>query len=153
MIATSAQLVFTSAFNSPNPTRDIWQWTLIAQVVQCVTIITTCIPYLKPLLESYPSGMYISDEIRRRGLNGSYGTSRAHYQSYPLKGRPRPSTDLTSFKIKRAAELAMTTPSLTETVVSATSPVDDRLHGDISQDTHQPVGQLHILKTTTMMLN
>jgi hypothetical protein len=40
-----------------------------AQVLQCVTIISACVPYLRPFLEAFPSGMLQSDEIRRRGLN------------------------------------------------------------------------------------
>jgi hypothetical protein len=47
----------------------LWPWVLTTQFVQCISIITSCIPYLKPLLEAFPSGMYMSDEIRRKGTN------------------------------------------------------------------------------------
>jgi hypothetical protein len=39
---------------------------LVTQLVQCITIISSCIPYMRPLLDALPSGMLMSDEIRRK---------------------------------------------------------------------------------------
>ncbi|KAF1976186.1 hypothetical protein BU23DRAFT_528555 [Bimuria novae-zelandiae CBS 107.79] len=76
IIATAIQLAYTPAFDSPNPTRALWKWTMTAQVIECVTIFTSCVPYLRPLLESLPSGMYATDELRRRGTPSELGYSR-----------------------------------------------------------------------------
>jgi len=88
---------------SSNPTRDLWKWTLLTQIIECITILTSCVPYLRPLLESLPSGMYGADEFRRRGTaselgysrnkSGSYQLSSSHSNGKPLThekpGRPR----------------------------------------------------------------
>ena len=59
-------------------TLDLLPWILVTQVVQCVTIITSCIPYLRQLLEGILSGMFLSDELRRREFRdtGSAGERR-----------------------------------------------------------------------------
>ena len=44
----------------------------MTQVVQCITIATSCVPYLRPLLKAYPSGMFKNDDARRKGTNVSY---------------------------------------------------------------------------------
>lgn len=41
-------------------------------------------PYLRPLLESLPSGLYGSDELRRRGTPSELGYSRSKSGSYQL---------------------------------------------------------------------
>lgn len=84
IVATAVQMAYIDGFTSENPTRDLWKWTLVAQVVQCITILTSCVPYLRPLLESIPSGLYGSDEIRRRGTPSELGYSRKKYGSYQL---------------------------------------------------------------------
>ncbi|KAF2014376.1 hypothetical protein BU24DRAFT_463171 [Aaosphaeria arxii CBS 175.79] len=84
VIATGVQLAYTSAFSSPDPTRDLWKWTLTTQIIECITILTSCVPYLRPLLESLPSGLYGADEIRRRGTPSELGYSRSKSVSYKL---------------------------------------------------------------------
>lgn len=56
----------------------------MTQIIECVTILTSCVPYLRPLLESIPSGLYGSDEIRRRGTPSELGYSRKKGGSYQL---------------------------------------------------------------------
>lgn len=58
IVVVSVQIVHTGAFNSSNPTYDLLPWTIISQVALCTTIITSCTPYLRQLLETLPSGMY-----------------------------------------------------------------------------------------------
>lgn len=82
--ATAAQLAFLHGFASPNPTKDLWKWTLVTQIIECITILTSCVPYLRPLLESVPSGLYGTDEIRRRGTTTEHGYSRTKGDSYQL---------------------------------------------------------------------
>lgn len=76
-------MVYLDGFSSPNTTRELWKWTLLTQIVECITIITSCVPYIRPLLESVPSGLYGSDELRRRGTT-SEDVSRSKGSSYQL---------------------------------------------------------------------
>ncbi|KAL6155154.1 hypothetical protein ACJQWK_00761 [Exserohilum turcicum] len=72
IVATSVQMLYLSGFSSANPTWHLWKWTLLAQIIQCITIITSCVPYIRPLLESVPSGLYASDDLRRRGTSSDH---------------------------------------------------------------------------------
>jgi hypothetical protein len=56
----------------------------VTQIIECTTILTSCVPYLRPLLESIPSGLYGSDEIRRRGTPSELGYARSKSGSYQL---------------------------------------------------------------------
>lgn len=74
-MATVCQLVYTNRFQSSNMTATIWPWILCAQIVQTMSIISSCIPYLRPLLEAFPSGMMVNNDITRhattnRSANG-----------------------------------------------------------------------------------
>lgn len=84
IVATAVQFAYLDGFTSENPTRDLWKWTLITQVVECTTILTSCVPYLRPVFESLPSGLYGSDEMRRRGTPSELGYSRNKSGSYQL---------------------------------------------------------------------
>lgn len=84
VIATAVQIAYLHGFASENPTQDLWKWTLLTQIVACITILTSCVPYLRPLLESLPSGLYASDELRRRGTPSELGYSRSKSGSYQL---------------------------------------------------------------------
>ncbi|KAH7063967.1 hypothetical protein BKA63DRAFT_538115 [Paraphoma chrysanthemicola] len=84
IIATAIQLAYLDGFDSHDATRDLWKWTLTAQIVECISIITSCIPYLRPLLESLPSGLYGSDELRRRGTPSEFGYGQSKSGSYQL---------------------------------------------------------------------
>ena len=77
-------MTYLSGFASPNPTRDLWNWTLISQIILCITVLTSCVPYLRPLLESLPSGLYASDQLRRRGTSLENGHSASKSGSYQL---------------------------------------------------------------------
>ena len=77
-------MVYISGFNSSNPTKDLWKWTLITQIIECITIITSCVPYLRPLLEFMPSGLYGTDELRRRGTSSEHGYSCNKSGSYQI---------------------------------------------------------------------
>jgi hypothetical protein len=79
-------MVYLQGFESANPTKDLWKWTLLTQIVETITILTSCVPYLRPLLESVPSGLYGTDELRRRGTPSERGYSRGKSGSYQLSG-------------------------------------------------------------------
>ena len=102
IIATGIQLAFVSTINSVDPTRDISTWLLMTQVIQCITIVTSCIPYLRPLLQSYPSGLFLSDEIRRKQSRITYSTNGGSRDITALRGTGKKSTRLTSQKLPSA---------------------------------------------------
>ncbi|KAL1605999.1 hypothetical protein SLS59_003123 [Nothophoma quercina] len=95
IIATAVQMAYISGFSSSDPTRGLWKWTLMTQIIECITIITSCVPYLRPLLESIPSGLYGSDEMRRKNTPSELGYSRRKGGSYQLSSTDS-KTDATS---------------------------------------------------------
>lgn len=84
IIATGVQMAYLHGFSSDNPTQHLWKWTLTTQIIECITILTSCVPYLRPLLEALPSGLYGSDELRRRGTPSELGYARSKSGSYQL---------------------------------------------------------------------
>jgi hypothetical protein len=74
--AIITQIIYThQKLYSADPTFDTWPVVLCAEVVQCTSTVTACIPNLKPFLESLESGMLRADDLKRRGIDGSYGSS------------------------------------------------------------------------------
>lgn len=65
---------------SMNVTFSLWPVTLAMTLVQSLSVITSCVPYLKPFFLSLESGMIRSDDIRRRGgmgtLTGGYTVAK-----------------------------------------------------------------------------
>ena len=57
-----------------DPNFDSWPVVFANQVVQNLEIVTACIPYLKPFLESLESEMIPIDDLGRQGVDGAeYG--------------------------------------------------------------------------------
>ena len=50
-------------------TFDAWRAEICAVIVESLSIIAACIPYLKPFFESLESGMLDNDTLRREGMN------------------------------------------------------------------------------------
>ena len=68
------QLVYLRrASGSEDFTYRVWPAVLCNQLVQDLSIITACVPYIKPFLESLESGMIRTDDLRRRGVTAAYG--------------------------------------------------------------------------------
>lgn len=63
---------FDHTSDSQDPTLDFWSTAVCTQLVQNLSIITACVPYLKPFFESLESGMIRSDDLRRRGMKFPY---------------------------------------------------------------------------------
>jgi hypothetical protein len=68
------------AFASTDFTFAIWKAVIALQVVQCLSIVTVCIPSFRPFFDSLESGQIRIDDLRRQGKSGS--------SSYPSK-RPQ----------------------------------------------------------------
>ena len=70
--AVATQLAYAKNFDTADQTFDLWPWFLIAEIVQTLAVFTSCIPYLRPFLEALNSGLFMSDELRRRGGSVTY---------------------------------------------------------------------------------
>ena len=55
---------------SDDPTFDIWRVTLCTQIVQCLSILTTCLVYLRPFLDSLETGFIQVGDLRRQHVSG-----------------------------------------------------------------------------------
>lgn len=58
----------------------MWKLAVSVQVVQCLSILTICIPNLKPFLDNLESGQIRVDDLRRQGKSSSngYGSNRGY---------------------------------------------------------------------------
>lgn len=81
-VASICKLVY---LNRARPLDDLtfvlWPVTLCNQTVQCLSITTFSLLYLKPLLEALSTGFIRSDELRRKGqtnAEGSFSLSTLH---------------------------------------------------------------------------
>ncbi|OCK96684.1 uncharacterized protein K441DRAFT_606998 [Cenococcum geophilum 1.58] len=154
IVATAVQLGYTEDFQSSDPTLDLWKWTLMTQVIQCITIITSCVPYLRSLLEHVPSGMYSADELRRKGMTtaGVLGRKKSGSEWYKLSS----STSKTSQSQRFIPTVGSTISGLPdgpkrpdgETTVEISSPRETNVkkNGQVSDNG----GLAKIIKTTTM---
>jgi hypothetical protein len=83
-----------------DPAFDPWPASISIQIVQCLSIVTACFPYLKPFLASLESGLMRADDLRRRGdttiddyniynsgESGSRGTSKKSKGGKFLSGK------------------------------------------------------------------
>ena len=95
-------------------TFDLWLPTLAVQVIQNLSIITACIPYLKPFLESLETGMLGSDDHRRHRLSAAYpdtnetvtsseSVSLKHSLAKIFRGSPKVSKTSTPISLQIAA--------------------------------------------------
>lgn len=74
--ASTTKLVFLNRTrNSQDPSFDSWPVTICTQIIECLSIVSTCVLYLKPFLDSLESGFIRSDDMRRR---------RDYYRSDPV---------------------------------------------------------------------
>ncbi|KGO36735.1 hypothetical protein PEX1_003950 [Penicillium expansum] len=80
IIATIMRLVFMrNAPNSTDMTQSAFETRITTQCALCVTLITACIPCLKPFLDAFDSGM-LGIGLRKRTIGShsdSYGNSYA----------------------------------------------------------------------------
>ena len=65
------------AMKSTDPTFDMWQPAVAILVVQALSILTLCIPFIRPFLESLESGLLRADGVMETMKGG--GTTRAGY--------------------------------------------------------------------------
>lgn len=76
--AVAVQIYYSNkATASEDLTFSIWEVSIAAQLVQCLAILTVCVPNFKPFLDSLESGQIRVDDLRRQGKssNNSYPTN------------------------------------------------------------------------------
>ncbi|KAL8826830.1 MAG: hypothetical protein Q9170_007254 [Blastenia crenularia] len=97
VVGVVAQWVcFNSATKSDNIPFHLWPEVVCAQIVQSLSIITACVPYLKPFFDSLESGMIRNDDLRRRGLayDAFYTPSRSRRSSAPQSSAGGPTNEV-----------------------------------------------------------
>lgn len=71
IVATICQLVYLNRIKpSDDLTFEVWRMTLCTQIVQCLSIVTTCLVYLKPFLDSLETGFIQVGDLRRQQISG-----------------------------------------------------------------------------------
>ena len=53
-----------------DPIHSTWPVTICTQIIQCLGIVTACVVYLRPFLDSIQTGFIQVDDMRRRQLSG-----------------------------------------------------------------------------------
>ncbi|KAL8708172.1 MAG: hypothetical protein Q9220_006933 [cf. Caloplaca sp. 1 TL-2023] len=93
VIAVVAQLVyFHNATKSDDRTYNLWSVVICTQIVQSLSIISACVPYLKPVFDTLESGMMRN--LRRRGQSQDHTYRRSYSRrppfttSAPVLGQP-----------------------------------------------------------------
>ncbi|KPA38020.1 integral membrane protein [Fusarium langsethiae] len=72
--AIAAQIHYSNkAFASADHSFAIWPASITIQLVQCLAILTVCLPNFKPFLDSLESGQIRVDDLRRQGKSSSNG--------------------------------------------------------------------------------
>ena len=76
--------------DSSDPTFDMWLVVLTAEIVQSLSLITACIPYLKPFLEALETGMIRANGgAQIHGYGPGYGSGSGNrFKSYGPASKP-----------------------------------------------------------------
>ncbi|KAF2133081.1 hypothetical protein P153DRAFT_310072 [Dothidotthia symphoricarpi CBS 119687] len=96
-IGAAIQLAFVFHENrNPSMKHDLtlgfWRSTICNQIVQCLAIVTTCLPYTKIFMEGFESGLMRLDDLRRRGEHITKDDSRREYQLMDVSRSTRDNT-------------------------------------------------------------
>ena len=157
--AVARVIYLNDAFKSTDYTFAIWPAALCSAVLQSLSIITACIPYLKPFLESLESGLIRSDDLRRMGMTDMYGNGTEKMNSSQGSRQVIPNSRRTS---ERPHELSSMRKELGTTnaksfVIDTGAPATaiGTAHGDSdhhhSWDADSQSSQSKIIKKTTTM--
>ncbi|KAF9772359.1 hypothetical protein IL306_009938 [Fusarium sp. DS 682] len=87
---------FKQALDSPNPIFTMWKPTIIVQVIQCVGITTTCIPFWWRFLKSLESGQMGAGDIFGALTKSNNSKSGGTTRGTGTKPRSRSDNTLTS---------------------------------------------------------
>ncbi|KAI1335036.1 hypothetical protein F5Y15DRAFT_259938 [Xylariaceae sp. FL0016] len=90
-------LAFRDIIGSSDVTMDLWLPVALSQATLCASVVTACVPHLKPFMESLESGIVRVEYIAGSEEHLGYLTSRSneHYLSSPSDLRACSSRDTT----------------------------------------------------------
>jgi len=92
VVVTIVQICFlqTKAANSEDQTFDLWTVVLTTSIVQTLSLVAACIPYLKPFMVSLETGMLRADGGAQSRSHGfKYGIrSTDSYNKYRVSSKP-----------------------------------------------------------------
>jgi hypothetical protein len=83
LVAAAVQLGFFNQESKDVALKDdltlgYWRSSICNQIVQCLAIVTTCLPYTKLFMEGFESGLMRLDDLRRRGEHTSKDASKGY---------------------------------------------------------------------------
>lgn len=135
-------IFFQQSADSGNPAFDMWKPTVINQVIQCLSIMSTCIPYLKPFLDSLDSGQMAAGDLR--GTKSRSGNRSAAY-GYASNSRSRnPNASSTNRGISSVADMASDASHRRQKY--------EKMGADRSQDKEQQKGNITAVVTSNREL-
>ncbi|KIL85461.1 hypothetical protein FAVG1_11419 [Fusarium avenaceum] len=59
-----------------NPIFDMWIPAVVVQIIQCLSILVTCVPFLKPLMDSLETGQMNAGEVLQTRIKGTNSKSQ-----------------------------------------------------------------------------
>ena len=147
--AVICQLTYLNRIKpSGDLTFEIWPVTLCEQIVQCLSILTTCIVYLKPFLDSLESGFIQVGDLRRRHVPG-FGYRPQEGSKSTKEGKSGLSFSSLKSKLSRAQsrneDIELQGGARVEFQNRSTTATVDA--GHLDWDAHS---RSHILRTTTL---
>lgn len=144
--AAICQIIYLNRIKpSGDLTFEIWPVTVCTQIVQCLSIVTTCLVYLRPFLDSLETGFIRVGDLRRQHVSG--------FGYRPEEGPNGPKETKSSFSFRSKLSRAHSRNEEIELQNNARADVQNlgntatvaAEHHD--WDTHS---RSHILRTTTM---
>ena len=117
VIAAAIRIAYLA--KEPNSGNDLtlkaWPATLCALIVESLSVIAACIPYLKPFLDSLESGMMNNDQLRREGMSDLYSRGKSRITgSYPHQPKKASSDVCASSKTLEYVRLGSSSHTNTE---------------------------------------
>ena len=134
--------------HSGDLTFDIWPVTLCTQIVQCLSILTSCLVYLRPFLDSLETGFIQVGDLRRQHVPG-FG--------YRPEGGSR-STKVAKLSLSLSnlkSKLSRSQPrdddvEFQENAEAVTQNLGDTTTSDAEHHEWDANSRSHILRTTTL---
>ena len=105
VVATVTQLSYLQRSLNPDFTFDSFPYVICTQTVLALSLVTACVPYLQPFLESLNTGMLWTDDMQRQGNastgQDSYSSTRNLRAHTNLESQPGLSITDTELKTVR----------------------------------------------------
>ena len=147
-----AQLVYLNHYStSSDPTFDLWPEALCTSLVQNLSVITACIPYIKSFFLNLESGMIRADDLRRRGLSTphrAYGGSKSSSGLSRNKVSHRSSHNGTNTATAESNELKILPSVMVRPFAARNTATIEASEKDANWDADSQTSQSKIIKQT-----